>query len=66
MCAPLDVDEFMKIQQELFLLIMDAVQAAGTALAVPTQANINYPLPAPNTNGSGAPQPVGPAIQSRN
>jgi MscS family membrane protein len=39
----LDGDEFMKIQQNLFLSIMDAVEAAGTALAVPTQANITYP-----------------------
>jgi MscS family membrane protein len=62
----IDGDEYMKIQQDLFLAIMDAVQAAGTALAVPTQANITYPLPAPNTNGSGSPQPVGPAIHSRN
>jgi MscS family membrane protein len=29
-------DEFMKIQQELLLWILDAVEAAGTALAVPT------------------------------
>jgi MscS family membrane protein len=33
-----DVDEFLHIQQELFLAILDAVEAAGTALAVPTQA----------------------------
>lgn len=31
-----DGDEFMKIQQELLLWILDAVEAAGTALAVPT------------------------------
>jgi MscS family membrane protein len=35
-------DEFIKIQQELLLKIMDAVDAAGTKLAVPTQANITY------------------------
>ena len=39
----LNGDEFMKIQQDLFLSIMDAVEAAGTALAVPTQATIDYP-----------------------
>ncbi|MGB6944989.1 MAG: mechanosensitive ion channel family protein [Bryobacteraceae bacterium] len=38
----LDGDEFMKIQQNLFLSILDAVETAGTALAVPTQANITY------------------------
>ena len=38
----LDGDEFMKIQENLFLAILDAVEAAGTALAGPTQANITY------------------------
>ena len=33
-----DYDEFLKIQQELFLWILDAVEAAGTGLALPTQA----------------------------
>jgi MscS family membrane protein len=37
-----DGDEFMKIQQDLYLRILDAVEAAGTALALPTQANISY------------------------
>jgi MscS family membrane protein len=32
-----DFDTFLKIQQELLLQIMDAVVAAGTALALPTQ-----------------------------
>ncbi len=56
----LDGDEFMQVQQDLFLAILDAVESAGTALAVPTQANINYttpPAPAPRSNGSSAPQP---------
>jgi MscS family membrane protein len=56
----LDGDEFNKIQQDLFLSVMDAVEAAGTALAVPTQATIAYPVqpaPAPSSNGSSAPQP---------
>jgi MscS family membrane protein len=50
-------DEFMKIQQDLFLAIMDAVEAAGTALAVPTQATIAYGNdvpPAPNSNGASS------------
>jgi MscS family membrane protein len=53
----LDGDEFMKIQQDLFLALMDAVEAAGTALAVPTQATITYndeALPAPHANGSAS------------
>jgi MscS family membrane protein len=36
-------DEFLKLQQELLLAILDAVEAAGTALALPTQANVEYP-----------------------
>ena len=35
-------DEFMKIQQDLYLWILDAVENAGTALALPTQASIAY------------------------
>jgi MscS family membrane protein len=35
-------DEFMQIQQELYLWILDAVEAAGTSLALPTQASIEY------------------------
>jgi len=34
----LDGDDFTRIQQELFLLILDQVETAGTALALPTQA----------------------------
>jgi MscS family membrane protein len=37
-----DYDEFLKIQQDLLLRIMDAISAAGTALALPTQASISY------------------------
>jgi MscS family membrane protein len=36
-----DGDEFLRIQQELLLWILDEVQAAGTALAVPTQAYLS-------------------------
>jgi MscS family membrane protein len=63
----LDGDEFMKIQQDLFLSIMDAVQSAGTALAVPTQATIAYPAPPaslPGANGSSSPEPVAPATHT--
>jgi MscS family membrane protein len=62
-------DEFLKIQQDLLLAIMDAVQDAGTALALPTQASIDYGSTAaltPTPNGSGVTQPVGAAKQSRN
>jgi len=37
-----DGNEFNRIQQDLYLRILDAVEAAGTALALPTQANISY------------------------
>ena len=65
----IDGDEFMKIQQELLLAIMDAVQAAGTGLALPTQASVDYgtaagPTATPTPNGSA--QTVGAAKQSRN
>lgn len=36
-------DEFLQLQQELLLSILDAVETAGTALALPTQASIHYP-----------------------
>jgi len=37
-----DYDEFLKMQQDLLLRIMDTISAAGTALALPTQASISY------------------------
>ena len=63
----LDGDEFMKIQQDLFLSIMDAVQSAGTALAVPTQATIAYPaqpVSVPSGNGSTSPEQAAPATHT--
>jgi MscS family membrane protein len=35
-------DEFLKIQQDLLLRILDEISAAGTALALPTQASVSY------------------------
>ena len=37
-----DYDEFLQLQQDLLLRILDAISAAGTALAIPTQASIAY------------------------
>ena len=37
-----DYDEYLQFQQDLLLRIMDAISAAGTALAIPTQASISY------------------------
>jgi len=50
-----DADEFLKIQQDLLLRILDAVEAAGTALALPTQASVQYSYkPAAHANGPSA------------
>ena len=48
-----DGDEFLKIQQELLLTILNEVAAAGTALALPTQASVDYStarLPVPEAS----------------
>jgi MscS family membrane protein len=47
-----DSDEFLQIQQELLLWILDAVQTAGTSLAVPTQAYLSLGGAAPNHSGA--------------
>lgn len=52
-------DEFMQIQQDLYLWILDAVETAGTALALPTQASVNYSYQdTPKRNGASTPQIV--------
>jgi MscS family membrane protein len=38
--------EFFRTQQDLLLRILDAVKAAGTALAIPTQASVPYQIQA--------------------
>lgn len=55
----LDGDEFLRIQQDLFLWILEEVEAAGTALALPTQAYYSMaPGSSPNAppNGPLAPR----------
>lgn len=48
-----DDDEFSRIQQELLLHILEAIEAAGTHLALPTQESINYSAATPtNANRS--------------
>lgn len=37
-----DGDKFLELQQDLLLQILDAVEDAGTALALPTQASVSY------------------------
>jgi MscS family membrane protein len=39
-----DNEEFLAVQQELLLRLLDAIAAAGTALALPTQASVNYSI----------------------
>jgi MscS family membrane protein len=52
-------DEFLRMQQELLLRILDEVEAAGTALALPTQASVTYSSgDAPNRNGIPSPEQV--------
>jgi MscS family membrane protein len=41
-----DYNDFLRLRQDLLLRILDAVAAAGTALALPTQATVNYGGPA--------------------
>jgi MscS family membrane protein len=41
-----DYDEFLAIQQELLLKMLQAVERAGTALAVPLQERFELPRPA--------------------
>lgn len=58
-----DGDEFLKVQQELLLRILDAVAAAGTALALPTQASVEYIIEgAPGTSAGGPSAGPAPAI----
>lgn len=49
-------DEFLQTQQEILLRILDAIKAAGTALALPTQASVTYApgAPAPHAQNGGA------------
>ncbi len=42
-----DGNEFLGLQQDLLLKILDAVKAAGTALALPTQASVEYTIARP-------------------
>jgi MscS family membrane protein len=57
-------DEFLQIQQELLLWILDAVESAGTALAIPTQASIDY-SPGGTANKNGGPSAEEIALRSR-
>jgi len=45
-------DEFLEMQQDLLLSILDAVERAGTALALPTQATIAYPARGESANAN--------------
>lgn len=45
--ATSNFDEFLQVQQELLLPIMDAISAAGTALALPTETSVYFGADAP-------------------
>jgi len=51
-------DDFLRTQQDLLLKILDAVKDAGTALALPTQASIDYST---NSGRPAVPQELMPA-----
>lgn len=51
-------DDFLRTQQDLLLRILDAVKNAGTALALPTQASIDYST---NPGHPAVPQELMPA-----
>ncbi len=54
-------DEFLQIQQDLLLRILDEIEAAGTALALPTQASLIYASGnARNRSAASSPQPAMP------
>jgi MscS family membrane protein len=53
-----DGDDFLRTQQDLLLKILDAVKDAGTALALPTQASVDYST---NPGRSAVPQELLPA-----
>ena len=53
-----DGDEFLRIQQELLLTILDEVAAAGTALALPTQASVSYAGDRQPVHERGEPEPA--------
>jgi len=55
------MDDFLQIQQELLLWVLEAVEAAGTALALPTQASVDYTFSsASNQIGTFSAQEVAP------
>lgn len=54
-----DGNEFLKLQQELLLTFLDQVAAAGTALALPTQASVDYSMASPPRSEQGEPVPNG-------
>jgi MscS family membrane protein len=53
-----DGDNFLRPQQDLLLQILDAVKQAGTALALPTQASVDY---SPNPRGAAVQPELAPA-----
>ncbi len=63
-----DGDQFLRIRQDLLLRILDAVASAGTALALPTQASVDYSAlqgPGASNGASPSPPPLSPSENGR-
>jgi MscS family membrane protein len=60
----IDGDKFLESQQNLLLRILDAVAAAGTALALPTQASVDYSIDREPESSAGAPPTAAGAPQN--
>jgi len=59
-----DGDEFLKTQQELLLTVLDEIAAAGTALAIPTQASVVYSTAPADQPSPDAAMPVQAAVRN--
>ena len=54
-----DGDQLLRIRQDLPLCILDAVASAGTALALPTQASVDYlALQGQGASNGASPSPL--------
>lgn len=58
-------DEFLQLQQELLLAILDAIAEEGAALAIPVQASIHYPVADPPAQNGYSDQQPGMRTEAR-
>jgi MscS family membrane protein len=57
-------DEFLKAQQDILLSVLDEIAAAGTALAIPTQASVVYSTAPLDQPSAPAALPAQAAVRS--